>query len=707
VYTLLDRLGFRWYTNRKTWYPEAAVLRLAPVDEVGGPAFMYREPYIHEAFDADWAVRNRVNSMSARLDESRGGRVGVHGVHTFGRLIPVSLYDEHPEYFPLIGGQRVTGYVQRCLTNPDVVRVAADSLVAWMDRNPEGVFFSVSQEDTELLCECVPCTRKMEAEESPMGLYLDFVNQVAEIVEPHHPDKYVSTLAYWFTEKPPKTVRPRDNVFIRLCPISICVAHPFTECSEAASRNFAQYLSEWGKITDRIIIWHYNTNFKHFPMPFPNFGEFTRDIVTYHRNGVQGIFFQGSAASPGGGDADLRAWVMARLLWDPYQDADALVDEWMHAVYGKAYAPMRAYYDLIHAPVAAPDAHLHIFESPSRDLFPADVVSEAFRLQEAAYALAAGDETARYYIGKSRLAVDFVDYELSTGLLRVVDGVYRPVGSSKTAADHARLLEQLAAYDVTAIREESRDSDLYTMLRQRVDTHEVVALENESLRLHVVPQLGAKIAGLIDRETGVDLLHDSGPEAIYYPVSGGYSESTAWTWGATGFANVYAAELQGRKLHLTADASGGLRFERTIALPKTGSRIDISSAIINTGNEPRTYKLVCRMYLKADAKRVTVEARRSDGGFAIPTASEAKMHQFFPLMTYRYDGVNKPSGGWRLTHLEQGYVVESSFDVDQVASCHLITSQRGGWALMEIQSAEREVPPGGRIQIDHTWTVSR
>ena len=69
------------------------------------------------------------------------------------------------------------------------------------------------------------------------------------------------------------------------------------------------------------------------------------------------------------------------------------------------------------------------------------------------------------------------------------------------------------------------------------------------------------------------------------------------------------------------------------------------------------------------------------------------MHQFFPLMTYRYDGVNKPSGGWRLTHLEQGYVVESSFDVDQVASCHLITSQRGGWALMEIQSAEREVPP--------------
>lgn len=706
VYGLLDRLGFRWYTNRKTWYPQADALVLAPLDEVGGPAFMYREPYIREAFDADWAARNRVNSMRASLDEARGGRVGVHGVHTFDTVIPDSLYDEHPEYFPLIGGRRVTGYVQRCLTNPDVVRVAADNVIAWMDRTPDGVFFSVSQEDTERLCECAACTAKMEAEESPMGLYLDFVNQVAELVEPHHPDKYITTLAYWFTEKPPKTVRPRDNVFIRLCPISICVAHPFTECTEDASRDFSGYLSAWGEITDRIIIWHYNTNFKHFPMPFPNFGEFTADIATYHRNGVRGIFFQGSGDSPGGGDADLRAWVMARLLWDPYQDAGALVDEWLHAVYGAAYAPMRAWFDLMHAQVADPDAHLHIFQSPSRDLYPEAVVVEGFRLHETAYELAAGDETARYYIGKSRLALEFVDYVLNTGALRVVDGAYRPVGGSRSVADHTRLLQQLAQFEVTTIREESRDSDLTTMLRQRVETHEVVTVENEALRLHVIPELGGKIAGLIDKATGVDLLHDSGPQAIYYPVWGGYNESTAWTWGGTGFANPYAAELQGRQLRLTAAASGGLRFERTISLPERGARVELSSAIVNTGEEARTYKLICRVHLKGDPEQIRIEARGADGGFARPTPTEAKQHQFFPVMTYRYDGVNKPAGAWRLVHLEGGHTLEASFDVDQVAACHLITSESSGSARLQIESAEREVAPGDRIRIDHTWTVS-
>ena len=66
VYTLLDRLGFRWYTNRKTWFPEGAALRLTPVDEVGGPVFMYREPFINEAFDADWAARTDPGDPSCR-----------------------------------------------------------------------------------------------------------------------------------------------------------------------------------------------------------------------------------------------------------------------------------------------------------------------------------------------------------------------------------------------------------------------------------------------------------------------------------------------------------------------------------------------------------------------------------------------------------------------------------------------------------------
>jgi len=98
VYTFLDYLGFKWYTNRKTLYPDDPTLRVPHFDEEVVPPFMYRAPYISEAFDGDWAARNRVNSRSAALDETRGGRaMWVNGVHTFDRLIPGSLYIKHTE----------------------------------------------------------------------------------------------------------------------------------------------------------------------------------------------------------------------------------------------------------------------------------------------------------------------------------------------------------------------------------------------------------------------------------------------------------------------------------------------------------------------------------------------------------------------------------------------------------------------------------
>jgi len=419
IYTFLDRLGFRWYTNRKTWYPHeinvkavhdlpvnnsiAGTLRFPEFDEKVIPLFIHREPSITEASDDNWAARNLVNmGFVDKIDETHGGSTGIYGVHTFDNLIPKSLFKEHPEYFPLIGGKRVTGYVQRCLTAPGLVEETAKNLIAWIDRTPDGKIFSLSPADTEMLCECPKCKKITEDEGSPSGLYLDFVNRVAEIVEKKHPDKFISTLAYGFTVKPPKTVKPRHNVIIRLCPIEICVSHPFTECTEAASVDFNKYLKEWSRITDRILIWHYNTNFENLLMPFPNFKEFTVDIKTYYEHGVRGIFFEGSEMGRVGSDSDLRAWVMARLLWDPYLDPDGVVNEWLHGVYSPAFEPMRAYYDLMHEQVASPDRHLHIFNTPTREWWPDNVVASMDSLHKAALSLAEGNETATYYINKSR-----------------------------------------------------------------------------------------------------------------------------------------------------------------------------------------------------------------------------------------------------------------------------------------------------------------
>jgi len=718
VYTFLDHLGFRWYTNRKTWLPHEVMhaysgvnnskpgtLRFPQFDEKVIPPFLYREPHINEAFDGDWAARNRMNGRSAGLDETRGGSVRILSMHTFTRLMPSSLFKEHPEYFPLIGGKRVTGYVQRCLSNPGLVEVAAENMIKWMDSTPNEKTFALGQADVAKLCECPNCVKKMEEEGSPSGLYLDFANKVAEIVEKKHPDKYIVTFAYWFTEKPPKTVTPRHNVIINLAPIKICVAHSFMECSDPKSVEFYEHLKGWSKLAHTISIWHYNINFSNLLMPFPNFKEFTVDIKNYLEHNVKGIFFQGSSHCPGLAESDLRAWTMAQLLWDPYLNPDEVVNEWMHNVYDLAYEPMRANFDLIHTRVADPDKHLHIGIPITREMWPDHVVASMDSLHKAALSLAQGDETATYYINKNYSTVKFLQFVLNTGRLEVKDGKYRPVDNKMTEADHDRLMEYVKQFEVKLFREEWSNSNYITILRQRVETHDVVTIENDDIQVDVVPKLGGRIVRLIYKKTGTDVINQLNRRDNYYPIAGGYEEMTTRTWGCTGFSNNYEAEVKGRTMTLTAKTPKGLLFKRTLSLPARGAKINFTSNIINENNNPTIYRLVCRMTLNGDYDNIKVKARNKSGSFVEPTASEESVDIVNKTGSKRYDGPNKPEGVWRVENLINGLTVENTFPARYVEKCQLNMSGKTNMVRMEISSPEHEIPPGGRITINHLWEI--
>jgi hypothetical protein len=715
VYTFLDTLGFRWYTNKYTWFKsdkkikvlsgnanprEQVKLVIPPLSIFTGPRFYYRYPYIAEAHDLNWAARNRTNGV---LDDQRGGKVSMQCHHTFDQLIPPELYKDHPEFFPLIGDRRATGYVQRCLTAPGLVELTAKNLGEWMDREPNQTFFALGQNDYSNICQCPSCSRFAEAEGSQSGLYLDFVNKVAEIVEKKHPDKYIVTFAYDFTVTPPKTVKPRRNVYIQLAPIGICVAHPFTQCSEKSSREMNTILRGWAAKTDRISVWHYCTDFRNLLMPFPDFYEFIPDIKTYYENGVRGIFFQGSNYGPGGGEADLRAWVMARLLWNPFLDGMALVDEYLHGVYGPAYKPMRACFDLIHSRVAHPDAHLHIFDPVTRKLWPQAAITTLDSLHTEALRMADGNESATFYINKSRLAVQYIDYILNTGELEVDGDCYLPAGNSKTTRDWQQLDSTIKKFDVVELREESRDANLLHMLRQRVDTHHVVTIENSDICLQIVPELGGRIVGLIHKKSGINLIHNLDATDNFYPVSGGYDESTAQKWAGTGFTNAYSAQVNDRTVILTqkkpstfsSHYAPNLLFQRIISIPEKGMTVSFHSTIMNENDMPKTFKLVCRLNFKMDPDKITVNLSESEGSLADEAA----------LATKVLAGAAKPRGVVRLAGLAGGLAVQWRFNSDQVFSCEQNYAKERKLAHFELHSEEREVLPGNKIVIEHMLEI--
>ena len=416
-YALLGRLGVRWLTRTVTVIPKRATVSIPPLDERGAPAFGYRHVYIAEADDPDWAARNRLNGALKTLDATYGGSVRIEPfVHSLGQIVPGEMFAKHPEYFPLIGASRSLGAakggkvypdsVQRCLSNPDVVELAITKVREWIAAVPEAQILSVSQNDGDGWCQCAACRKLVEKHGGTSGALLAFVNQVAEAIEKDHPDKLIDTLAYGQTEAPPKGLAPRRNVLVRLCPIHVCHAHPLRSCASPESAAFRDRLRGWDALADSLAVWHYAI-YTHTLMPFPDFHSFPADLRLYREHGVTSVFLQGTLA-PCGSDAELRAWVAARLLWNPDLETGALVTEWMQGVYSAAWEPMREWFDRLHRPAADPARHLYLQDPPSA--LPDELLATGNELLGKAERLA-DTSAAATAIAKARLSLHYVQLD--------------------------------------------------------------------------------------------------------------------------------------------------------------------------------------------------------------------------------------------------------------------------------------------------------
>jgi hypothetical protein len=416
VYGLLeDHFGCRWFAPGVSRIPKCERLVLPKIDEKKIPVLEYREPFTCDCFDGDWCARNRVNSSTGRLEVKHGGKVRFGNgffVHTFAGLVPPEKhFKDHPEYFSLVKGKRQNGYAQLCCTNEDVIRLCTEGIVAGMKADPDGFVFSVSQNDTDLHCECDKCQAIAKAEDSQGAPVLALVNRVAEAVEKQFPDKAVETLAYQWTRRPPKTMRPRPNVIVRLCSIECCFSHPLATCDSPANRAFVQDLQGWGKICNRLLILDYVTDFSHYLLPFPNQRVRDDNIRLFIANNVKGIFEQDTYNTPQGELSALGGYMTAKFLWNPAYDENTAMNEFLDGYYGKAAKPIRQYVDLIHDWVQEKNIHLVIWAPPSSPHLTTELLQKADALWQEAEKLAADQPDVLRRVKVSRMSVDYAIVE--------------------------------------------------------------------------------------------------------------------------------------------------------------------------------------------------------------------------------------------------------------------------------------------------------
>ena len=361
VYSFLeDTLGCRWWTSTVSTIPHMPTIELDSMAVRYVPPLEYREPFWFDAHDADWAVRNKSNGNSVRCDKKRGAKHTYEGfVHSFNSLIPPAKYfQQHPEWFSLVKNQRVSDRSQLCLSNEAMRDELIKNLKQRLRANPEATIASVSQNDWHNYCTCDACRAVDDEEGSPAGSMLRFVNAVAAEIETEFPHVAISTLAYQYTRKPPRITKPRPNVIVRLCSIECSFSVPL---SHERNRAFRDDIVGWSKICKRLYIWDYVTNFRHHMLPHPNLRVLGPNVRFFVDHSVRGIFEQGAYTTNGAEMAELRAWVLARLLWNPSLDADQLIDEFLSGYFGPAGGHIKDYLDLIHDAVARSNDRLGCF----------------------------------------------------------------------------------------------------------------------------------------------------------------------------------------------------------------------------------------------------------------------------------------------------------------------------------------------------------
>ncbi len=410
VYEFLERfINFRAFTKDIEAFDKKDELIIPETDITVIPDFEYRDAYFRFAFDGEFCAKNRLNTTLGDLSAEKGGNLKFYNCHhAADDLVAPKLYFEsHPEYFAEVDGKRVPD--QLCLTNPDVVGIATETVKRWIKENPECRVFSVAQNDNRNYCRCQNCRAIDEKEGSPAATNILFANKIAEEVEKINPNILLHTFAYQYTRIAPKTVKPHPNVIVRLCNIECEWGNSIEDIAdrkpESKTAEFLNNIKEWSKMCDRLYVWDYAVNFSHYLMPFPNFYSMAENIKIYKKYGIKGLLQQGNF-SYGGGAAldDLKSYMIARLAVNADSDPDELIFEFTEAVYGKGGKYIREFIRLM--TLAVDKQRLTLYDHPNVSYIDDNLIILCDKLFKMAEESEWGDTRRR--IEREHLSIEYL-----------------------------------------------------------------------------------------------------------------------------------------------------------------------------------------------------------------------------------------------------------------------------------------------------------
>lgn len=707
VYVFLeDHLGCRWFAPDCSTWPTTGRIDLPALDVRHVPLLEYRATDYPRHRPPEFAVRNRYNGTQINAGSEWGGKVSYKGfVHTFNALVPPEQYfDAHPEYFSEVGGKRLRDYTQLCLTNPDVLRIATESVRRWIAESPEATIISVSQNDWHNACDCPNCHALAEREGAQSGPLLHFVNAIAEAIEADHPQIIIDTLAYQYTRRPPRHVRPRDNVAVRLCSIECEFNRPIA--TSAYNASFVDDIKGWNAICDRLHIWDYVINYAHSLQPFPNLRVLAPNIRFFIDNGVTGIYEEACYWTPGSESQELRSWLMAKLLWNPEFDVEAGIVEFCDAYYGAASPFIQRYLADSHDLAVSDDNfHMPIYVGPTAPFQTDEAMARYEGWFDAAEAAVAGDETLLHRVEVARLPLYYTLLAKRGGqTFRRTDEALVPAAESPATEALEAFARIARAEGITSVSENHGWGALETFLQAQQQagvSYPLVTIFGGGLEAQVLPGIGGRLFSLRWADDGTELLQIDSVDGGIDPKVGGYKEFSRITYQSPGWSEGYeVTESSARSVTVRGRLANGLAFERTYTLEADEPVLHVRSRLTNVSDEPREATIrVHACFRLPDPLRAGLRV----GGELIPLTLPAGSRQ----SERSFNGADLPGGEWSLVDPVGGNVITNRFDPARVTTCYSHWSRDDQRGNLELWPSEVRLAPGESTTLEHSYRIER
>jgi len=333
VYSFLERyVGVVWLmpTTIGADIPKQATIKLPGKKVIDSPAFLSREVsplyVLNKDAQPDWARFNRLR-----------GRIAFH--HNLLNLVdPKQFFKNNPEFYPKKKDQKeiLEGYKwQPNFSAPGIVDSASRKIVEYFYRNPTIKSYSLGINDVTDFDQSPASLARRNGRKNFLGFedvsddYFKWVNEVVEKVATIYPTKKFGLLAYINVASPPS---PKIGVHRSVIPF---LCYERMRWADVSLSNQGQQLTkEWGKMCSSLGWYDYAYGLDYL-VPRVWFHTMQQYLKWGHQHRVKYYYAE---LYPNWGEGP-KSWILGKLLWNPNQNVDSLLNIWYERTAGKIAAP--------------------------------------------------------------------------------------------------------------------------------------------------------------------------------------------------------------------------------------------------------------------------------------------------------------------------------------------------------------------------------